>query len=308
MEHDYRIRRRAQRGRVATGLMSAASVAALCVSVALPAAAQDVIDPGCSFESPHVCGFVWNDANHNGVQDAGEAGLDGVTVYIFEAGADITDTAASAGQGETAGGGFYAIEVPLLEGAPSASYQVVIVTSSISQGTLATSSDVGGDPMENLDSDGIDNSKGYSVAGIEQSDNWSKFDRDFGFYAPQITGPGTGTPGYWKNHPDAWPEDGVSVGGKIYTAQTAIPLLGKVAKDKTITIFSSLISAVLNVWAGNDSSCVATTIEAANVWLAAHPVGSNVTASSAFWALDGEALHKQMDAYNNGLLCAPHRN
>ena len=36
------------------------------------------------------------------------------------------------------------------------------------------------------------------------------------------------------------------------------------------------------------------------------PVGSNVAASSAAWVA-GEPLHKQMDAYNNGLLCAPHR-
>jgi hypothetical protein len=36
------------------------------------------------------------------------------------------------------------------------------------------------------------------------------------------------------------------------------------------------------------------------------PVGSNVAASSPAWAI-GEPLHQQMDAYNNGLLCAPHR-
>ena len=36
------------------------------------------------------------------------------------------------------------------------------------------------------------------------------------------------------------------------------------------------------------------------------PVGSNVAASDPAWQI-GEPLHKLMDAYNNGLSCAPHR-
>jgi hypothetical protein len=38
----------------------------------------------------------------------------------------------------------------------------------------------------------------------------------------------------------------------------------------------------------------------------AHPVGSNVAGSSPAWTA-GEPLHITMDNYNNGLLCAPHR-
>jgi hypothetical protein len=64
---------------------------------------------------------------------------------------------------------------------------------------------------------------------------------------------------------------------------------------------------MLNVLIGNDNSCVATTITAANAWMAANPLGSKVAGSSAAWA-EGEPWHQQMDAYNNGLLCAPHRN
>jgi len=36
-------------------------------------------------------------------------------------------------------------------------------------------------------------------------------------------------------------------------------------------------------------------------------VGSGVAGSSAAWA-EGEPMHLLMDAYNNGLLCAKHRN
>jgi hypothetical protein len=118
--------------------------------------------------------------------------------------------------------------------------------------------------------------------------------------------PGTGTPGYWKNHPEAWPVASITVGGLTYTKAEAIAWLGKVGKDKSTTMFSSLVPAMLNILIGNDGSCVTPTIAAANVWMAAHPVGSGVAGGSAAWAA-GEPLHIIMDNYNNGLLCAPHR-
>jgi hypothetical protein len=80
-----------------------------------------------------------------------------------------------------------------------------------------------------------------------------------------------------------------------------------VGKDKSITMFSSLVPAMLNVLIGNDGSCVNATIAAANTWMASNPVGSNVSASSVAWT-NGEPLHITLDRYNNGLLCAPHRN
>ena len=84
--------------------------------------------------------------------------------------------------------------------------------------------------------------------------------------------------GYWKNHPDAWPVDArITVGGVTYTKAQAIAWLGKVGKDKTTTMFSSLVPAMLNVLIGNDGSCVNSTIAAANAWMATYgPVGSNV--------------------------------
>jgi hypothetical protein len=68
-----------------------------------------------------------------------------------------------------------------------------------------------------------------------------------------------------------------------------------------------LVSAKLNVLIGNDSSCIADTIEAADDWMADHPVGSGVAADSAAWKA-GERLYKRLDQYNNGYLCAPHRD
>ena len=94
---------------------------------------------------------------------------------------------------------------------------------------------------------------------------------------------------------------------RTYTKAQAIAWLDTRGKDKTLTMFSSLVSAKLNVLIGNDSSCVASTIAAADVWMQTYgPVGSGVHAASLAWKL-GEPLHRLMDNYNNGMLCAPHR-
>jgi hypothetical protein len=130
---------------------------------------------------------------------------------------------------------------------------------------------------------------------------------------PPANQPGTGTPGYWKNHASAWPTEGVTVAGVTYDINRAITLLGMVGSDKSITMFSSLASAILNLKIGNDGSCVTETIALAEIWMAAHPPGSHVAGSSQAWK-DGEPLHITLDTYNNGLLyningllCTPHR-
>ena len=77
--------------------------------------------------------------------------------------------------------------------------------------------------------------------------------------------PGTGTPGYWKSHPEAWPVSSITVGGVTYTYWEALDILknvGRAGKDKAVTMFSSLVPAMLNTMIGNDSSCLATTIDA----------------------------------------------
>ena len=262
---------------LAAALLPLASVAAA------PAAAQD----GCS---SGVCGTVFNDANNNGIQDAGETGIESKIVYVF----DGTNTISTF----TDNLGFYFFP-DLVPG----TYTIYV---QISAGTQASPSNIGND--DTLDSDGVPTS-GFSVAEnmiLGPGDA----NTDFGFFTSSVQQPGTGTPGYWKNHPEAWPDSitvaGITVGGRTYTKAQAIAWLGKVGKDKTTTMFSSLVPAMLNVMIGNDGSCVNNAISAANGWMATYPLGSNVAASSYAWTI-GEPLHQQMDAYNNGLLCAPHR-
>jgi hypothetical protein len=120
-------------------------------------------------------------------------------------------------------------------------------------------------------------------------------------------GPGTGTPGYWANHPEAWPTNQIVIGGITYSKAAAIANIKRsVTKDKRWTMFPALVSAKLNVLIGNDSSCIASTIAAADAWWATYH-GSPVSGSSAAWKA-GEPLYLMLDAYNNGLLCAPPRN
>ena len=129
-----------------------------------------------------------------------------------------------------------------------------------------------------------------------------------------VWGVGTGTPGYWKNHPEAWPGP-VTIGGITYSLNTAvhpnlydaIKLMGKVSGDKTYSMFAQLISAKLNSMLANNTVCITDAIAKADTWMGAHAVGSGVKASSPAWA-EADAWHQLLDDYNNGKMCAPHRD
>ena len=125
-----------------------------------------------------------------------------------------------------------------------------------------------------------------------------------------VNPPGTGTPGYWKNHPEAWPVDEITIGGVTYTKDEAIANMSMPdKKDKTYTMFRALVAAKLNVLIGNDDSCIIRTIDDADAWMATYdPVGSGVKAGgkNSPWRT-GEPLYEKLDDYNNGLLCAPSR-
>ena len=155
----------------------------------------------------------------------------------------------------------------------------------------------------------------YTVSGSVTltSDN---YDPVIGVFEPVTLvcecgdGPGTGTPGYWKNHPEAWPVEEITICSETYTKDEAIAIMMMpVKKDKTYTMFRVLVAAILNVAAGNESSCVVETIAAAEARMCSYgPVGSGVKAGgkNSSWR-EGEPLYMMLDDYNNGLLCAPLR-
>jgi SdrD B-like domain len=242
-----------------------------------------------------ICGTVFYDADGDGVQDADEPGIPGVSVtitYVIDGTPYQITTATDAD-------GVYDFGTQPPRGEHTIEVQ-------IPPNTTPSPTDQGGD--DNADSDGTNDEHGNSTAKVTWDVNETQdSSTDFGFINSPVSNPGTGTPGYWKNHPEAWPVQTVTVGGVTYTKDQAIALLDQVGKDKTLTMFSSLVPAMLNVAIGNDSTCVASTIEAAQDWMVKYgPVGSNVHAASYAWKV-GEPLHRLMDNYNNGMLCAPHR-
>jgi len=111
------------------------------------------------------------------------------------------------------------------------------------------------------------------------------------------------TPGYWKNHPESWPVNSITIGGIIYTKDQAITLMNAPTKnDKPYNMFEHLVAAKLNVLMGCDSSCIDEVIADADAWMAIHPVGSGVPAKDPAWD-DGEPLFLMLGDYNNGYLC-----
>jgi SdrD B-like domain len=253
---------------LAAALLPLASVAVT------PASAQ-----GGLCASAGVQGLVWHDVNNNGIQDLGEPGIANAVVSAVEWELPIATDEFGIYQ-SWVGPNHVAVQIP--------------------PGTQPSPSNVGDD---GLDSDGVADGVGNSVAPVDDTCR-----ADFGFWIPPVAAPGTGTPGYWKNHPEAWPVEQITVGGVTYTKAQAIAWLNLVGKDKTITMFSSLVPAKLNLLIGNDGSCVSSTIAAADSWMMTYgPVGRGVSAASLAWKI-GEPLHRQMDNYNNGMLCAPHRD
>ena len=288
-------------------VITCAIALAAVIAFASPAKAQ-----GCeAFNGGEIvvdlCGFVWNDTNGNGIQDddtdlvtdGDQSGINDVTVFLF-----VWNT--STNQWDPSSDTQTSDGLYTFGDLPDGQYKVVV---GVPTGTVPTLTGQGGDTS--LDNDGVSDTLGSAVefcVGTTAPCVTNK-EVDFGFKTKPTENvpppPGTGTPGYWKNHTEAWL--GVTIGGVYYTSNQAAALMGKVSKDKTISLFSQLVAAKLNVEIGNDSSCIAATITEADNWMMLHPVGSNIAASSAYWQQIAQA-HKDLDDYNNGRLCAPHRN
>lgn len=238
--------------------------------------------------------FVWHDADQDGIQgDVGsEPGFAGVTVRLLDCAGNILQTTTTDGTG-------YYLFANLLPG----DYKVQFVNP---DGYVFSLADQGADDA--LDSDA------EVITGVTVCTNLVAGENDMtwdaGLYRPPLT-EGTGTPGYWMNHPDAWPVSEITVGGVTYTKDEAIGYMQDPTKrDVTFSMFQALVAAKLNVENGSESSCIASTIASADTWMATHgPVGSGVKAggSDSPWRT-GEPLYLMLDDYNNGFLCAPHRD
>lgn len=112
------------------------------------------------------------------------------------------------------------------------------------------------------------------------------------------------TQGYWKNHPEAWPVEEIPIGGAVYTRAEALVILSTPPAhgDATYILAHQLIAAKLNILNGADGADISDTIDAADAWLAANPLGSRPKADRK----SGIALAETLDRYNNGLIGPGH--
>lgn len=132
---------------------------------------------------------------------------------------------------------------------------------------------------------------------------------------------GTGTPGYWKNHVDRlpvlggttivgdWNHNWICDMGEVcleLSTEEALAAISTPPKgDFTYNLSRALVTAWFNVSVGNDASCIAGDITEATAYLLVNPIGSAVKSSEAG---DMSGIATRLDDYNNGRLCAEHRD
>ena len=288
--------------RAARCLFGAGTLAAAMLAVGVGHASAQAAS--CDDESALVCGHVYTETNNNPGFHVGEGTTQTVTVVLVDSSGTPVQTESSnpiitscADGPSNPGCSYYSFN------APPGTYKVCIqVDDGKNTNCKAVDTEVVDIPLSSGSGNSqppVDVDPPYDVYGVF----------------------GTGTPGYWKNHKEAWPAEGVKIGGVNYlnqatatapdkTVTEAIALMGKVSGDKTYSMFAALISAKLNTTAmmQNNDVCIAGTIYNADKWMVAHPVGSNVKASSLAWQEAADLWHQKLDDYNNGKLCAPHRD
>lgn len=156
------------------------------------------------------------------------------------------------------------------------------------------------------------------------SETQSLIQFDFEICPEEFVPEGTGGHGYWKNHSEEWPINEITIGGITYTKDEAVSLMWLPVKgDKTLKMFRALVSAKLNIMSGNEDACIVETIFAADDWMGTYgPVGNGVKGKRQAWKKGkckawkkskckawkkGKQIYSDLNDYNSGLLCAPHR-
>jgi hypothetical protein len=114
--------------------------------------------------------------------------------------------------------------------------------------------------------------------------------------------------GFWKNHPEAWPEDAVPMmlGDQTYTREALADLLHMpVSGDASINLAQQLISARLSLANGSAAEGIAGFVEGADDVLSGY--GTELPYGVGPSSEEGQlmvAFAGQLDAYNNGYITA----
>jgi hypothetical protein len=128
---------------------------------------------------------------------------------------------------------------------------------------------------------------------------------DIGAFEVQTIPPCPQPQGYWKNNPDAWPVDSLTLGSQTYTKTELLTILTTPTKaDASLILADQLIAAKLNIANGSgEPAPVPSTITHADSVLSGFSgkLPYHVKASSP----NGQAMVTDattLDNYNNGLL------
>jgi hypothetical protein len=104
---------------------------------------------------------------------------------------------------------------------------------------------------------------------------------------------------YWKDHPEEWPVEQLTVGGVDYSKTQILQLLELPPSDYyLIDLAQQLSTAWLNVSKGADPKHIETALDAANDWFLGHPMGSQVDEAEVIPLID---LADSLESYNLGL-------
>ena len=214
--------------------------------------------------------YVWDDANGDGVQDADETGLAGVTVNLVDGSGNVVAT-----QTTDADGGYYFADVE------AGTYTVVVDASTLPA-----------DYQPTWDSDGGD----LGTTTVTVLDDQVIDTVDFGYQFVEVGDPWCPrTPGYWKNHLEVWPVSELTIGGVVYDESGILDLLRYGGPDAATRLAKHLATTMLNLAMGSDDS-IQGTVDSAQAYLVDQPPGSNPRGRDCGTA---NGLKDILDVYNN---------
>lgn len=131
---------------------------------------------------------------------------------------------------------------------------------------------------------------------FQSNSGWGNRYYDTSFYC-ECDEPGdcTYTPGYWKNHPEAWPVMELEVGGITYTQMQLLDIFDMPTKgDITIILFHHLVAAKLNLLSGGPDYIMGAVAEG-DAYLMMYPLGSKPVGEAKD---EGEAIKDELVEYN----------
>ena len=251
---------------------------------------------------PELCALgdtVWYDDDKDGIQEAGEAGVEGVTVHLYNCAGELLATTV------TDASGFY-----IFEDLNPGDYQVMF--DNLPEGYVFTMQDQGTDDALDSDAD--------PVTGMTICTNLVAGERDMtwdaGIYLMEFDGCSL-TIGFWKTHAGFGPQDDVvtqylpiwlgTPGGaksmQVTTAQMAVNILSQYfycdPSNGITKLYAQMLGSKLNEANGADISVISGYFDAADEFLATHncddwdSLSKNDQKKVNFWK-------SKFDDYNNG--------